>query len=131
MLLGRLLFWHLYHCFLVKCLTKKNESGEYIWVFDGLLTAFWLIEVLPYDGPFANFLWIVKVMIMTRIIMTSVVKLLLPEKVLYFLCKLITIVLTVVPCVCLLRAHIATVLFSSVLVFMGITVSLWSSKDNY
>ena len=56
---------------------------------------------------------------MTRIIMTSLVKLLLPEKVLYFLCKLITVVLTIVPCVCLLRACIATVLFSSVLVFMG------------
>ena len=51
--------------------------------------------------------------------MTSLVKLLLPEKVLYFLCKLITVVLTIVPCVCLLRARIATVLFSSVLVFMG------------
>ena len=40
-------------------------------------------------------------------------------EVLYFLCKLITVVLTIVPCVCLLRACIATVLFSSVLVFMG------------
>ena len=61
---------------------------------------------------------------MTRIITTSLVKLLLPEEVLYFLCKLITVVLTIVPCVCLLQAHIATVLFSSVLVFMAITVSL-------